>query len=97
MQDIQELKLQVGDIISVHGYVMMKKLDDGVKYRVSKIADHFGRKVYVFTRARGSAVVARHFCHTVDAWLRPSGHEDLNKIVLEVPDVVKAAKKKLIK
>lgn len=73
------MKLDEGDVIRVTGFVMLKDLDPG-KYRVSRVYEFFGRTAYAFTKPLGKEVLARHYASSVDAWIRPKGHPDLNKI-----------------
>lgn len=70
-------KLSVGDIIEVHGWVMLKGMDAG-RYRVKKV-DNFS---YWFSRPKGTKVVVRHRIDSVDSLVRDSNQGDLNKIVV---------------
>jgi myosin heavy subunit len=60
------LKLKVGDIIEVHGFVMLKGLDGGNKYKVAKISEKNRRHVYWFSKARGKKIVIGHYTSDVD-------------------------------
>ena len=73
------MKLEEGYKIKVSGFIMLKDLDPG-KYRVHRVYEFFGRTAYSFTKPSGKQVVARHYASSVDAWIRPKGHPDLNKI-----------------
>jgi co-chaperonin GroES (HSP10) len=70
-------QLKVGDKISVEGFVMLKGLDGGSKYKVIK-ADDFS---YTFQKI-GSSKKVRHYSADVDRWLnKPRG--DNNQIIKE--------------
>ena len=74
-------KLQVGDIIKVHGWCMLNKLGEG-EYRVSKVCEEYGIPIYSFTKPKGIKVIIRHYVDNVDPWIRDdAGDYDLNKIV----------------
>lgn len=75
------MKLKIGDVILVHGWVMLKKLEDGQLYRVQSTPDHFGFATYQFTKPKGKKVVIRHYAHDVDAWITNNS----NRITLAVP------------
>lgn len=75
-----ELKLRENDIILVHGWVMLQKVEGGEKYRVSKIDSRYGYATYTFTRPRGFKPVITHYAHNVDPWIRDPNHPDLNRI-----------------
>lgn len=68
------MKLKTGDIIEVHGYVMLNKMPEG-KYKVAKINNN----VYYFSKAKGKKIIIGHFTHNVDLWISDS---DLNKITV---------------
>lgn len=72
------MKLSIGDIIEVHGFVMLSRLDPG-RYRVKTIDNYHGIPTYRFTKPRGHKVLVRHACSDVDCWVKEST-EDLNKI-----------------
>lgn len=74
------MKLQVGDVIEVQGFVMLAKLDGG-KYVVSRIRHHLGQPGYVFRRPRGKRDIVAHYCSSVDGWISDKSCEDHNKIV----------------
>jgi hypothetical protein len=74
-------KLKVGDIILVHGFVMMKGLKDGKKYRVQsmpKLKMFYDAETYQFTKAFGTKFVCRHLAESVDCWIGQP--ENLNRI-----------------
>ena len=60
------MKLNVGDVIQVIGWVMLKGLKGGSKYRVNRIRKHSGKFVYCFSKARGRKEVIHHFVSDVD-------------------------------
>ena len=74
------MKLKVGDIIDVHGYVMLDKLDEG-SYRVKSISSYYHRQCYDFTKPRGKKVIVRHLVDNVDLSIKDKNNPDLNKIV----------------
>jgi hypothetical protein len=63
------MKLGIGSIIMVHGWVMLKGLEAGQKYRVQSTPQHYGSDTYQFTKAKGKKVVARHYANSVDLWV----------------------------
>ena len=76
-----DIKLKVGDIIEVHGWCMMEKMDEG-QYRVSKIGNYSGISTYSFTKPKGKKVVVTHSCKNVDLWVSDKYNNDLNKITI---------------
>lgn len=73
-------KLQVGDIIKVHGWVMLRDLEDGCSYRIARIFDSFGRSVYEFSKPRGRKRLFGHYADSVDSWI--NDRDDNNRIEL---------------
>jgi len=76
----KNMKLKVGTIILIHGWIMTKGLDGGCKYRVESMPNYHGIPTYQFTKAKGKKVVARHYLSDIDAWIREKDHPDLNRI-----------------
>lgn len=76
-------KLQVGQIIQVQGFVMLKNLNDGDHFVVSKIDDHYGFPCYNFRRPNGKKIISRHLAGNVDLWVKPILDPDINKIIVE--------------
>ena len=75
-------KLAVGDVIEVHGWVMLAKLDPG-QYRIKAITKHGKYPCYDFMKPKGRNVVVRHYAHKVDGWIDTNGtNPDLNKITI---------------
>lgn len=72
------MKLNIGSLILVHGWVMLKGLEANQKYRVQSIPDYKGSATYEFTKPKGSKVVCRHYVYDVDPWIRIT--QDLNYI-----------------
>lgn len=72
------MKLKVGSVILIHGWVMLAGLEDGKKYRVQSIPDYYGTPTYQFTKAKGKKVMARHYITSVDLMIDNS--TDLNRI-----------------
>lgn len=73
------MKLQVGDLIEVHGWIMSKGLDAG-RYRVAAISERHGKPSYKFARPRGQRIIAHHFADWIDGWVQTGG---LNQITIE--------------
>ena len=73
-----ETKLRIGSVILVHGFVMLKGLEDGQKYRVQSMPDWYGRPTYQFTKAKGKKFVCRHETSSVDCWI--GDKQNLNRI-----------------
>lgn len=73
------MELKVGDTIKVFGWVMLRGLDEGT-YRVSHITMLYGNPTYSFIRSGSRRIACRHYAADVDAWLRPAGHADNNRI-----------------
>lgn len=71
------MKLKTGDIIRVHGFVMLAKLEDGQNYRVQSTPTFYGEPTYQFTKARGKKFIARHLASSVDMCI---SDKDLNRI-----------------
>lgn len=75
-------KLAVDDIIEVHGWPMLAKLDPG-QYRVSAVGKYGQSNCYSFTKPKGTKVIVRHYAHKVDGWIDTNGtNPDLNKITI---------------
>lgn len=62
-------RLEVGDIIKVHGFIMLKNLDDGNKYHITGIAEYKGQWVYEFKKFRGKKLYG-HYVHNIDSWVK---------------------------
>ena len=75
-------KLQVGDIVKVEGFVMLRGVNDGAVLRVCQVGKAHGLDTYTFCRPRGRRAVAAHYADSVDMWVKPASHPDLNKIIL---------------
>ncbi len=58
------LKLQVGDVIEVFGWVMLNRVEPGF-YKISKISDHYGKAAYSFTKPKGRKVIVRHYADSL--------------------------------
>lgn len=58
-------RLNPGDCIRVHGWVMLAGLDAG-DYRVASVSDYHGKPAYSFTKPRGHKTVVRHYAANVD-------------------------------
>lgn len=71
------MKLKVNDVILVYGFVMLKGLEDGQKYRVQSTPDYYGNPTYQFTKAKGKKVVCRHYTGDVDIMIQ---EKNLNRI-----------------
>jgi hypothetical protein len=69
------MKLKVGDKILIHGFVMLKGLEDGQKYRVQSTPPYYNNPTYQFTK--GKKVVCRHDAYSIDAWITA---DNLNRI-----------------
>lgn len=65
-------KLKIGDIIVVHGFIMLKGMEG--KLKVSKVDDIS----YWFSKPKGKAIVARHYKTSIHGCL--DREEDLNRI-----------------
>lgn len=62
------MKLTVGNVILVHGWIMMKGLEGGEKYRVTRISERFGKPVYWFSKPKGKKEIVGHYADDVD-WM----------------------------
>jgi hypothetical protein len=78
---ITATSLKVGDIIEVHGWCMLAKLEPG-KYRVSKVGNLYGKTTYSFTKPKGKKHIVTHYATDVCVWIEKADHPDLNKIVI---------------
>ena len=74
------MKLQVGNVIEIFGWVMLNKLEDGCKYRVSRIKKIYGEDVYIFTKARGKKEVVGHYVDSVDIMINPHNNNRIEII-----------------
>lgn len=72
-----DIKLKVGDVIDVHGFVMLKGIEGSLK--VLKIDDIS----YYFTRPKGKKVVARHYFSDIDRWV-DTNISDINYITKQL-------------
>lgn len=74
------MKLKVGDVIEVQGWVMLEKMEGRLK--VAKVYNHPGvGPAYTFTKPRGRKRIVSHSAYSVDSWVNPAEHPNLNKIV----------------
>ena len=78
---MSETKLLKDDIIEVHGWVMLDKIESG-RYKIAGITEVHRQKLYSFCKPRGKKVIIRHYVSNVDPWVRDSDDPDLNKIVI---------------
>lgn len=76
-----ETKLNEGDLISVHGWPMLNKLEQRL-YRVAKISQMYGKQIYDFALPKGKKIIVRHYANNVDNWIKNENDPDLNKIVI---------------
>lgn len=71
--------LNVGDVIQVEGFVMLKNIDDGCSYRLIGIREYNGNSVYDFAKGkRGRVRYVSHYCYEIDYWL--NNNSDINYI-----------------
>jgi hypothetical protein len=75
------MKLAIGSIIRIDGWVMLSGLDYGL-YRVASVGTQYGRDTYSFARPNGRKILARHYADGVDYSIKPHSDSDLNKIVV---------------
>lgn len=80
------MKLKIGDIIEVHGFVMLEGLNPG-RYRVKDIGEYKGIPYYAFTLPKGKKVIVKHKVSSVDYSLSNQNNPDLNKMFKLTPDV----------
>lgn len=74
-------KLNVGDIVEVHGFVMLSKMKGKLKVAYADV--YQGEKhAYWFTRPKGIKPIVGHLVSDVDAWIENGS--DINFI--EVKD-----------
>ena len=78
------MKLKQGDLIQVHGFVMLAKLPEG-QYRVKDTKPYGSLEAYTFCRPNGNKTIVRHAADSVDAWIREPNHPDLNRIEILTP------------
>lgn len=74
-------KLKTGDIIQVYGWVMAQKVKPG-RYYILRNNDP---DVYYLRRIGSRGRLGKLICHrvrTIDIWIKPTDHSDLNKIVI---------------
>ena len=74
-----ETKLKQDDLITVDGWVMLQKIEPG-NYRIAKVSERHGNKVYEFAKPKGKRIIVRHYAHNVDPWIKEQSNPDLNKI-----------------
>jgi len=80
------MKLKVNDVILVHGWIMLKGLENGQKYKVQSMPNYHNTPTYQFTKAKGKKVVARHIVNNVDPWVNnPQNLNQIEVITLVVP------------
>jgi hypothetical protein len=72
-------KLSVGTTLRVHGWIMLKNLDEG-DYVITSVGYFYNNPCYTFRKARGRKRVCCHFANDVDRCVRPAGDIDLNRI-----------------
>lgn len=73
------MKLQVGDIVEVQGFVMLAKLEPG-RYRIKATGTWQGIPYYDFAKPKGKKTVVRHSVASVDFGLSDAENPDLNKM-----------------
>ena len=72
--------LKQGDLVEVHGWVMLNKIDPGI-YRIKAVGDLNGLPMYTFARPGGRKGIISHYASFVDGWLGAADSPNLNKIV----------------
>ena len=74
-----DTKLKQDDLIIVDGWIMLQNIEPG-NYRIAKVSELYGNNVYHFAKPKGKRIVARHYAHNVDPWIKEQNNPDLNKI-----------------
>lgn len=67
------MKLNVGDVIQIHGWVMLSRLNDGDKLKVAKITKEGFDSVYWFTKPKGKKLIIGHKTANVDSAIHDNG------------------------
>ena len=67
------MKLNVGDVIQIHGWVMLSRLNDGDKLKVAKITKEGFVSVYWFTKPKGKKLIVGHKTSNVDSAIHDNG------------------------
>lgn len=77
-----ERKLQIGSVIRVHGWVMLKGLEDGESYQVVSTPPMYGKDTYQFRKVGSKSRLrdVRHYSDSVDGWLGSNLANDNNRI-----------------
>lgn len=63
-------------LISVHGFVMVRNLNDGCKYKITERVDPKYGMVYDVRKPLGKKVIVTHYKSTIDLWIS----DDVNRI-----------------
>lgn len=71
------MKLNVGDLIEIHGSIVSVQ----GTYRVKSIGTESGLGIYSFTLPKGKKVKFRHWVDSIDPWVTDANNPNLNKIV----------------
>lgn len=76
------MKLQVGDRIKINGWPMLKGLEDGKVYEVSKLFQYAGKNAYEFKSVGSTGKVGKkvvgHMAHDVDRSIETASYCDNN-------------------
>ena len=81
MQTEQTTKLEQGAAFRVHGFIMLKGLDDGREYRVAYKYRHAqAGEVYAIARRRGRRVVVAHAAYDIDRYIGKGSVSEFNYI-----------------
>jgi hypothetical protein len=72
--------LKQGDLVEVHGWVMLNKIEPGI-YKIKTVEDRNGLPAYTFARPGGRKGIITHYAGSVDGWLGAADSPNLNKIV----------------
>lgn len=77
-----ETKLKVGDVIEAQGFVMLRGIDDGNRFKVKEISRSQYGNTYLLVGVRGTRRRVRFYTRDIDLWVKPQNHPDVNKIVI---------------
>jgi hypothetical protein len=86
-------KLKIGDIVEIQGWVMLKNVKPGQRYRICKVSENTpGNFVYFFSKPNGRKILFGHYVEEVDLWVNTENENRINLIQSDTKTVMASEK-----